>query len=292
MVDAFNKIVTTCKNLWTIGGIVGLLTAAVYAWLIQNPSLWYALPVALFGATTIGLFLYAERLRRKVERYYRCFDSIHLLTHQIRDTLDKEGAAIDAYATVDEKNQPEGSLDDLTERREDAALKELLVQILDKAQIAYSELTGKNVTALILMPCISELDGRHFKAYLYSGNACSNRKKSSSIIKGGLAQKAFNADAPLYFPNLKSEMQKGNFVKGRSADNPFQWYRSAVMAHFKVGGERYGVLSIDCVDEKAFREKQLPLLAAFADACALAFNLSDFGILGNIAKEYDIIISI
>jgi hypothetical protein len=285
-VEIFNSYTSTLRNIIYVFSLIGA-GWALYIGTANAPNPYYVVPLTVTSIFAICFLIYASHLRRKVERFYSSLDYIHRITHEIRDVLDLEGAAID-NSTDEEKSSDEEDPD--YGNRADAALKGMLTGVLDNAQQCFTALTGHYTTAVLIMPQQTESDGFHFKSYLYSSNCSEDRKRVSLPIHGGLVKKAFEADSAKYFSDYAVEMASGGFVVGTPKPNetgkgkePLKWYRSGIMAHFKVGGVRYGVLCVDSPVIHAFRERLLPILAGFSDACALAFVLADFGVLGNVS---------
>ena len=198
---------------------------------------------------------------------------VHEVIHDLRNQLGEELQYLeetDELPDLDEKLLTDASIQ---------SLYEALQEILDSASSCFRELTGTHCTAVLIMPEQSEEDGKHFKSRLYSCNAPPERTKHSLPHKSGMVVKAFTSDTVLICNDLLKEMSNGNFEKGY--DDPFKWYRSTMLCHFKVCGDPWGILSIDAPTTRVFRYYYNDVICAFADACGLAFTLSEHGDFGN-----------
>lgn len=231
--------------------------------------------------TASGILLFYALIRsivyrRRNRRLYKAFRYVHQLMHKLRDHIGDELSHLDKLGDADIPDVPE---EVLTKATIDS-LTMILQDILDNASQCFRELTGLSCTSVLIMPERDEIHGNHFKSRLYSSDASNERIKSARPHKVGLVPMAFKSNDVCCFADLKEEMQKGNFVK-RDPEDTFKWYRSAIMCHFKVCNDRWGVLVIDSPTVKAFRPYYNELLCAFSDALGLAFELSEHGDLGN-----------
>jgi hypothetical protein len=271
----FREITGVLKDIgwWLASATAAAL--AIYSFLGK-----YATSAVAYLGATILLFYAVVRViayRRKVKRMYRAMGFTHDTCHLVRDTLGKEMAYFEAAEAEVIQSTPPEALEEATS----AALQELLQKILNNTSYAFRELTGRNCTAVLLMPQKTEADGWHFLTTLYSSDTSNERIEAQQPHKGGLVKQAFESNEALHFPDLSKELKKGNFVKARDDEDPFRWYRSAMMAHFKVQGARWGILSVDSTSTGAFSDDYKSFLCSFSDALAIAFSLAECGDLGN-----------
>jgi len=219
--------------------------------------------------------------RKRAQRFHNAMRYVHQLTHDIRDTLGEELGFLERAA--DER------FDSVSEAEEEnalvASLHKCLQKVLNSASKCFKELTGKACTAVLLMPEQDQEHGRHFLAMVYSSDACEERKETKKAHRGGLVKEAFESGQALHFADFEVELKKAKFVNSRGDEDPFRWYRSAVMTHFKVQGEKWGVLSIDSIETNIFIDDYRQLLCAFADACGIVFSIAQHGDLGNAVYE-------
>jgi transcriptional regulator with GAF, ATPase, and Fis domain len=275
----FREVTGLLKDIgWWIAGVIAV-SAFLYSWF--GP---YATSVVTHSTASILLVyavMRAVAYRNKIKRLFRALTFTHDTCHHIRDTL---AAEMKFLADADKKTIDETSEAEFDESSV-AALQTLLQKILDNTSYAFREITGKNCTAVLLMPQHSEHDGWHFLAQMYSSDTSNERVNSKKAHRGGLVKQAFDGNDAFNFPDLSKELKKGNFVRARDDAEPFKWYKSSMMAHFKVQSERWGVLSVDSTTTGAFTDEYKSLLCAFSDALGIAFSLAETGDLGNAIYE-------
>lgn len=266
----FREVTGVLKDFgWWLGGVVAAIALIKPYWDSTGLS------VTLHVAATIFLcyaFIRAVVYRGRNRRIYKALKYVHGVIHDLRNQVGEELK----YREVADTGKSD-------ERATDATIQSLhqaLQNVLDAASGCFRELTGEACTAVLIMPAQSEEDGKHFKARLYSSNAPPERTKASRPHKSGLVTQAFKLPSVICSPDLRKEMEAGNFDK-RDHEDPFKWYLSAILCHFKVSGEPWGVLAIDSPKAKAFRPYYNDLICAFADTCGLAFVLSEHGIFGH-----------
>lgn len=268
----FREVTGVLKDIgWWLGGTVAFVALARPYWNTTAANIALHVGSGLFLIyATIRALVY----RRRNRRFYAALKYVHATIHDIRNILGKE---LQYLRNIDEfPDLPEEVLTDASIK----SLHEVLQGILDAASSCFRELTGYPCTAVLIMPEHSKEDGDHLKARLYSCNAPNERIKAAKPHKAGLVVQAFKSTSVICGSDLREEMKKGNFVK-RDGEETFKWYSSTMLCHFKVCGEPWGVLAIDSPQPKNFRPYYGELICAFADACGLAFVLSEHGDLGN-----------
>lgn len=273
--ENFRTLTGLLKDCWWW---IALIVAGYFA--LRESIGAQATSVSVHVVSAILLFYVTVRAfvyRRRTKRIYKAFEYLHKVNHEIRDVLGKElGFLIDSdhykFDNVTEEELKTAS---------DDALRNVLQMILDQTGYFFEEVTGAPCTAVLLMPEHDDQNGDHFRARLYSSNATRERVDSRPCHKQGLVFKAFQSTEAVLCKNLRSELKKGNFVRSRGDADPFKWYETALMAHFKVQGERWGVLSVDSKKKNIFYEEYKSILCAFADSCGIAFSLAEHGDLGN-----------
>jgi hypothetical protein len=272
IVAPFRDFTGTLKDVaWWVGGAIGVYVLVRPHW----NSLWMNVTVHSIASVFLSYAVIRAAVYRKRNiRIFTASKHAHSLIHNLRNRLSQELTYVDnsiGYAEVTEKDVRDASIQSLSES---------LQEIIDSASLFFSDLTGCPCTAVLLMPEHTPTDGNHLKARLYSLNASGERKKAAKPHKTGLILQAFKGSDVIVCPELADEMKKGNFDK-RGESEPFKYYKSCILCHFKVRNEAWGVLSIDSPRIKAFRPPHRDLLCLFADACALAFVLSEHGDFGN-----------
>lgn len=275
IIAPFREVTGVLKDVgWWLGGAVAVVTIAKPYW----DSV--ALSITLHTAAAIFLLYALVRAivyRRRNRRIYKATAFVHGLVHDLRNQI---GCELTFMRQADKNGQLPAISEDVRRSATIQALSSALQEILDSASRCFQELTGAHCTAVLIMPEQSSEDGRHFKARLYSSNAPGERTKKPKPHKSGLVAQAFKEPQVVCCPDLVEEMKKGNFDK-RGEDNPFKWYRAAMLCHFKVCGEPWGILAIDSPEVKIFRPYYNDLICAFADACGLVFIMSELGNFGN-----------
>lgn len=270
---AFVSMVGFIRNASWLAGIVIGLVSAVGMMIYLNRTDTALLITTFFSlilATYTAMRAFAYRRRNK--RLIAALHYVHRLTHDMRNAFDRKPAT---------QNAPESTtgfaikLPNLTNDPNDVTFEHVpyLRTILDNAAHCFREVTGKACYACLVMPHRDASNGEHLKSLLYCSDIDPERCSGSKPQRHGLAQVAYDANEPILFNDYEQELKKGNFSPNRSDWK--KWYQSGFMTHFKVDGERFGVLVIDCRHRKAFRKSEANLVAAFADACGLIFNLCD-----------------
>ena len=271
----FREITGVLKDVgWWIGGAIAVVTVAKPYWDSVALSITLHTAAALF---LLYALIRAVVYRRRNRRIYAALQHVHSLVHDLRNRLGellRHSRAVDRGASLppfDEGAQRTAVIQALTESLQD---------ILNSASRCFRDLTACPCTAVLIMPEQSQDDGKHFKARRYSDNAPPERTAKPRPHKSGLVIEAFREAQVVCCPDLSEEMKKGNFDK-RGEGDPFKWYRSAMLCHFKVCGEPWGILAIDSPEVKIFRPYYNELICAFADACGLVFIMSELGTFGN-----------
>lgn len=277
--ENFRTVTGLLKDFgWWLAGIVAGVGVAIS--FLGQVAVGYAvlcLTSILLGYAIVRIRSY----RKRAQRFHSAMRFVHQLTHDIRDTLSDElgyleKAVEDRFETVTEDEE---------EKASGASLHKCLQKILSSVSKCFKELTGTPCTAVLLMPEQDSEHGRHFLAMMYSNDASEERKDSKKAHRGGLVKEAFDSSQPLHFADFKVEVEKAKFVNSRGDRDPFRWYRSAVMTHFKVQGKPWGVLSVDSTEANTFIDEYREILCAFADACGIIFSLAQLGGLGNEVYE-------
>jgi hypothetical protein len=265
--DNFNSYASAARNAAWIVGVV--LAVASFVWALSTADkIWKILTTCVCLALLYAL-IRAHSYRRRLKMTQKGFRYIHRLTHQLRNAFDESPLV----AVVAEEGAA-GLAEPLNAVRvEELQMMTLLQQILDNTAHCFREITGHSCTTSLILPGRSDSDGDYLQSVLYCSDADPERTQSPPKQRGGLCHMAFNAGAPMLFNDYEQEMKKGNFIVFRSDWG--RWYLSGYMAHFKVDGERWGLLNIDSPRRNAFHDNQAELVAAFADACGLVFNLCD-----------------
>lgn len=262
--------------LWWIAAAIA---AATFLYTYSG-QLWLNVTMHI---TASLLMLYAVNqlmvYRTRNKKLYRSFVFIHKLVHDLRDTLGEE---LKAKKACSDQVKAEAEVNAST-KADVEVLSVMLQRILDSASHCFKEVTGHPCTSVLIMPEHDSKLGDVFVSRMYSNNASPERTQSSKPHRLGLIPMAFEATDVTTFPQLKAELTKGNFDK-RGNEEPLQWYSSAMMCHFRVAGEKWGVLSIDSPTQGALRSHYAHLLCSFADALGLAFELSQLEILGLYVK--------
>lgn len=235
---------------WWLAGL-GIVVGLAKTYL--GPE-WFSVCVQTVAVILISYFFIRSSVyRRRNNRIYQATKFIHTAIHNLRNRLGQELEYLDQFS--EESTPTEEAMADASIQ----VLHEVLQEIVNACSSFFRELTGHQCVAVLLMPERSEEDGAHFKARLYSINASRERTEQARPHKSGLIADAFKATGVLCCPDLKEEMKKGNFGK-RGDNDPFKWYRSTMLCHFKVQGEPWGILSLDSPKIRAFRPHYAELL--------------------------------
>jgi hypothetical protein len=266
VVEKFNYGSTTVRNVaWWVAGIGGTAAAV---WEIRTADKTWKVVSAIIAVAFVYALIRAYSYRRRLKMVQKGFCYIHRLTHQLRDAFDKNRTTM-AEGTTALATALSKSISDSTVTEIQAVT--LLQQVLDNAAHCFREITGQSCTATLILPGRSDNDGDYLESVLYCSDTDPERIKDTPKQKGGLCHKAFRADIPLLFDDYELEMKKGNFAQFRQDWK--RWYLCGYMCHFKVNGERWGVLNLDSPKKRVFHQSQAELIAAFADTCGLVFNL-------------------
>lgn len=265
LLERFNSVSNTLRNLaWWLalgGGI-----AASWWGINRADKPWQVLSTVVSVAFIYSL-IRAFSYRRRMKMVQNSFCYLHRLTHQLRDAFNPGPSTVQndivtaTTVTLSISGNAAAELETMT----------LLQQILDNAAHCFREMTGSSITASLIMPGQDGQHGTYLESVLYCSDTDPERIRNKAKQKGGLSLKAFEADTPLLFRDYEAELKKGNFIQFR--EDWRKWYLSGFMAHFKVNGERWGVLNLDSPRKRVFHKNQSELVAAFADACGLVFNL-------------------
>jgi len=261
--------------------LVGTVAAITYGiWNRLGPAYATHAFHALAGIGLVYCVIRAQVYRNRSHRLFTATRYVHRLMHEMRNRM---GIEAKIFESLPANHQASIS----KEARIGAAaevLSGLLQMVLDSAESFFRELTGENCHAVLIMPHRSEDEGRHFKSVLYSRSTDPERIASTKPHRVGLIPEAFDDCGVVVVDDYEEEMRKGRLIP-RDKDHPFKFYRSAILCHFKVSGERFGVLAVDSTVRKVFHHRCAELLCLFSDALGLSFELLDLNTLGHEAYE-------
>ena len=268
--------------IWLVTGFL-LVASVIFAVLSENVGdiAEYALAVVL--PITVYLLVRSYAYRAKNKRLYAAFRHFNNCAREISKQLGIELRSIEESIDLHLENSIEISFEQEQAfvLAQGEALRNILRKILDSAQNTFSELSKKECTVVLLQPDVDSKHGDHFRSKMYSSNVSRDRFSTTKPHSSRLFERAWVSDQPILLRDLKKELDKGDFVKSRDDEDPFKYYRSAMLCRFFVKGVPYGIISIDSKSSNALIEDYKVLFQAFAEMCGITFSLVEHGDLGN-----------
>ena len=277
--DSFKNFTGFCKDVSWWGGIA--LAVALFVYNYFNKDVTH-LSHAIAGIALVYMVMRVFAYRRKLKRVYKANQYVHSAAHFLRDALGEELSHAD--------NASEEAIDAVTddefETSSIAALNRILQSIVDNTAYAFREMTNRECTAVLLMPENDLRNGIIFKSKVYSSGTSRKRIASTKPHTSKFLRKVFDATGVIIVESFKDLLAKGEYDVTRNPDKPFEWHQSAILCHFKVQGQTWGILAVDSPSKRTFILEYGEILCAFADLCGLSIVLSKHGDLGNVIYEH------
>jgi transcriptional regulator with GAF, ATPase, and Fis domain len=277
--DSFKNFTGFCKDVSWWAGIAAACGLFIYNYFNKDVT---HLSHAIGGSAAIYMIMRVFAYRRKLKRVYKAHQYIHSTAHSFRDTLSDEldhadRASEEAIDAVTDQEFEESSI---------SALNALLQVVVDNTAYAFREMTNRECTAVLLMPEVDAKDGLRFKSMIYSSGTARNRKASTKPHTSKFIRKVFDSTGVVLADDFGELKSKGEYDVIRNPEKPFEWYRSAILCHFKVQHKPWGILAVDSPSKNAFILDYGEIICAFADLCGLSFVLSKHGDLGNVIYDH------